>query len=141
MHQYESDRFHRRLQLQLSPPTYPPRLRRLPSSSELTDYHLGDSYRFMAMLRFPTLDLPTGTLDWGVSCQACRLNRYAPRHKRRGYFDWMTVYSTSGYSEHFQQCELSQKARAVASKYTGPDSKTQPARKNIFLGYLRNLGY
>jgi hypothetical protein len=44
-----------------------------------------------------------------VSCQACRLG---PRDTRRGYCDWNTVYSTPGYMEHFQKCEMSQRGRA-----------------------------
>jgi hypothetical protein len=81
------------------------------------DGHMEDPYRFMSMLRIPFLDRRTGDLDWGVSCQACRLG---PRDKRRGYCNWNNLYSTSGYIEHFQKCELSQRGRAEIPKRPDP---------------------
>jgi hypothetical protein len=72
--------------------------------------------RLMSMLKIPFLDRRTGDLDWGVSCRACCIG---PRDESRGYRDCNTVYSTSGYMEHFQKCELSQRGRAEISKCFG----------------------
>ena len=92
-------------------------------------------YRFMAVLRFPHLDRPTGILDWGVFCQACRL---APKGLRRACRDWRTFYSASGYMEHFQKCEASQMGRAVAHKYTYGDYWA-PIWTPRFLRYLTSI--
>lgn len=97
-------------------------------------------YRFMAMIRFPTLDIATGKLDWGVSCQACRLG---PPHERRGrgYYDWNTFYTTSGYIEHFQKCQLSQIGRTVAPGYILPTGGDQSASDAKFLEFLSNFKF
>jgi hypothetical protein len=78
------------------------------------DTHGENPYRFMPMIRIPFLDQGTGELDWGVSCQACRLG---PRDEHRGYYSWNTLYSTSGYTQHFQHCQVSQRARNVVLEY------------------------
>lgn len=90
-------------------------------------------YRFMSLIRIPCLDQRTKSLEWGVSCQSCRLG---PRHRDRGYHNWNTVYSTAGYLEHFQNCQLSRKASLVVPEYFNPDD--QHASNTRFLAYLSN---
>lgn len=104
---------------------------------EQFDGHNQNSYRFIAMIRFPSLDRQTGNLDWGVSCQACR---FSP-DTRRGYRDWNIFYSASGYMEHFQTCETSQGVKAMAPLYVDPDCGDQDVSKARFLEYLKNLKF
>ncbi len=116
-----SNVFGRRSGLQERPLPQPPQLPPPPIShrSSQFDGHRENPYRFMAMLRFPSLDRRTGNLDWGVSCQACRLG---PRDVRRGYCDWNIVYSAPGYIEHFQKCEMSQRGKAKIPGYIVSDN-------------------
>jgi hypothetical protein len=97
-----------------------------------------NSYRFMAMLRFPSLDRRTRILDWGVSCQACRLG---PRDARRGYRDWNVVYCTPGYMEHFQECEVFQRGQAEIPGYIDPDNGDQCISDARFLAFLNNFKF
>ena len=102
------------------------------------DRHGQNPYRFMAMIRLPFLDRRTGNLDWGLSCQACRLG---PRDKRRGYYNWNTVYSAAGYMEHFQKCEVSQIGRKVVPRYIVPIGGNQCSSVAQFLGFLSNFKF
>ncbi|ESZ89742.1 hypothetical protein SBOR_9869 [Sclerotinia borealis F-4128] len=122
-----------------SPPvsisTQPPQPPSPPISHRLLQKFVGhkqDPYRFMPMLRVPYLDRRTGSLDWGVSCQACRL---APRDERRGYYDWNTVYSTPGYYEHFQKCEVSQRGRLEIPRHIKATAQEQRVFDARFLGF------
>jgi len=101
--------------------------------------HGQDPYRYMSMVRFPFLDRRTGNLDWGVSCQACRLG---PRDERRGYYNWNAVYSAAGYMEHFQECEVSQIGRKVVPGYIVPiGSNNHHISDAKFLGFLSNFKF
>lgn len=103
-----------------------------------SDRHGQNPYRFMAMVELPFLDRRNGNLDWGVSCQACRLG---PRDERRGYHNWNTVYSTTGYVEHFQKCEVSQMGRKVVPRYIVPTGMNQDNSDAKFLGFLSNFKF
>ncbi|PQE12352.1 Cyclin-like F-box protein [Rutstroemia sp. NJR-2017a BVV2] len=96
-------------------PPQPSQPHSLPVSHQLQQRHEGKQhlYRSLSMLRIPFLERRTGDLDWGVSCEACRLG---PKNGGHGYYDSKNLYTTSGYIDHFQKCELSQKARAEISK-------------------------
>lgn len=96
-----------------------------------------NSYRFMPMIRFPSLDRKTRSLEWGVSCQGCRLG---PRHEKRGYYDWNAVYSVTGYLGHFERCEVSQIGKEAIPRYTTAirDGRGHTQR---FLGFLNNLKF
>jgi hypothetical protein len=138
---HESNAFGRRSGIPERPLLQPPQLPPPPISRRLlpqSDGHKQNPYRFMAMLRFPSLDRRTGKLDWGVSCQACRLG---PRDARRGYHDWNIVYSAAGYMEHFQKCETSQRGKAEIPGYIDPDSGDQRLSDARFLAFLSNLKY
>lgn len=87
--------------------------------------------RFMPMIRFPFLDQKVGKLDWGVSCQGCHLG---PRDERRGYRDWNTVYTTDGYLDHFQTCQVSQIGREVVPLHT---SSVAQAKFFAFFAHMR----
>ncbi|KAF4628658.1 hypothetical protein G7Y89_g9489 [Cudoniella acicularis] len=121
-----------------SQPQQPQQPRQLPVSRR-DDGHGMNPHRFMPMIRFPSLDRRTGTLDWGASCQACRLG---PRDEKRGYSNWNNVYSATGYLDHFQKCEVSQVARKVVPEYiipaTGGDQCMSDAR---FLGFLSRFKF
>jgi hypothetical protein len=95
-------------------------------------------YRFMTMIRFPSLDRLTGNIDWGVSWQACRLG---PRDEGRGYYNWNTVYSTAGYMEHFQKCEVSQIGRKAMHKNVVLAGRNQCGSDAKFLGFLSNFKF
>ena len=124
--------------------------RRVPQPAQLPEppvshqllHHLDrngqNPYRFMAMIRLPFLDRRTGKLDWGVSCQACRLG---PRDKRRVYYNWNTVYSAAGYLEHFQKCEVSQIGRKVVPRYIVPIGGNQGISDAQFMGFLSNFNF
>lgn len=60
--------------------------------------------RFMAAIRFPTLDLLNGTLEWGLSCKGCRDGPPNDDESR----DWEVMYTKRGYLTHFDQCKWSQ---------------------------------
>ncbi len=57
--------------------------------------------RFQTVIRFPTLDVSTGALGWGMACQACR-DQYDCW--RRPWQDRYIVYSNRQYLQHFSQC-------------------------------------
>jgi hypothetical protein len=138
---YESNAFGRKSGLPQRPLPQQPQLPPPPISHRLLpqrDGHKQNPHRFMAMLRFPSLDRRTGNLDWGVSCQACRLG---PRDTRRGYRDWNIVYSAPGYMEHFQKCEMSQRGKAGIPGYVDPDSGDQGVSDARFLAFLSNLKF
>jgi hypothetical protein len=90
----------------------------------------------MPMVRIPALNQTTGKLDWGVSCQGCRLG---PRDENRGYYNWNTLYSAAGFLEHFQKCEVSQVGRKVVPEYITHAPEDQRRSHSQFLGYLSNL--
>jgi hypothetical protein len=119
----------------------PPHFHPPPISNQLLQQFDGrgqNPHRFMAMVRFPTLDIRTGNLDWGVSCQACRLG---PRDERRGYCNWNTVYSAAGYIELFQKCQVSQIGRSVVPSYILPAARDQCISDARFLGFLSNFKF
>ncbi|KAE9369356.1 hypothetical protein N431DRAFT_485268 [Stipitochalara longipes BDJ] len=139
--QHDLKALHRRTRPPRPPPPPPPPIPTTPFVPNLlrrSDRHGQNPYRFMAMLRFPSLDRQTGNLDWGVSCQACRLG---PRDKRRGYCDWNTVYSAPGYMEHFQKCELSRKGKAEIPRYAGHASGDETISSARFLAFLSNFKF
>lgn len=118
----------------------PAQLSQPPASHQFlqqSDRHGQNPYRFMAMVRLPFLDRRTGKLDWGVSCQACRLG---PRDERRGYYDWNTVYSAARYIEHFQKCEVSQIGRKLVPRYI-PTDRNHDNSDVKFLGFLSNFKF
>jgi hypothetical protein len=141
MQQEESDALHSRPGPLGRPLAQPPQLP-LPLMSHQSlqqfDKHKQNPYRFMAMIRFPSLDRRTGNIDWGTSCQACRLG---PRDERRGYYNWNTVYSAAGYMEHFQKCELSQIGRRVVPGYIVPARRNQYGSDAKFLAFLSNFKF
>ena len=100
------------------------------------DGHGQNPYRFMPMIRVPALDQRAGKLEWGVSCQGCRLG---PRDQDRGYHDWNTLYSAAGFLEHLQKCEVSQAARRVLSEYIAHVPEDQHSSDSRFLAFLSNL--
>jgi hypothetical protein len=102
------------------------------------DRHGQNPSRFMPMIRLPFLDRETGNLDWGVSCQACRLG---PRDESRGYYNWNTVYTTAGYMEHFQKCEVSQIGRKVVQNYIVPIGSDHGNSEAKFLGFLSDVRF
>lgn len=112
--------------------------RPLPSISELGIDRQGQNpYRFMGVVRFPSLDQRTGNLDRGVSCQGCE---HGPRDPRRGYCNWNTMYSAAGYLEHFQKCQVSQRGKEAVPRYimdTRPTGEYHQCIPNFrFLGFL-----
>ncbi len=59
--------------------------------------------RFMAAIRFPTVDSSKGTIEWGLSCKGCRDGPPNDDASR----DWETMYTKSGFFAHFDQCKWS----------------------------------
>jgi hypothetical protein len=118
--------------------TMPKQNHDLSDSLPSLDSHGQNPNRFMSMIRFPALNMDTGKLDWGVSCQACRLGT---RDKKRGYYSWSTVYSAAGYMEHFQKCQLSQIGRAVAPGYICVTEEDQSSSNVNFLGFLSKFRF
>jgi len=123
----------RRRQGQLGTSLLQPSIQQAP---QRWDGHGQNPYRFMPMVRIPALNQTTGKLDWGVSCQGCRLG---PRDENRGYYDWNTLYSAAGFLEHFQKCEVSQVGRKVVPEYITHAPEDQRRSHSQFLGYLSNL--
>jgi hypothetical protein len=67
-------------------------------------------HRFMGIIRFPTLDLETGTSDLGVACQACRFDATPFRGSLSTYKE-CAFYTLSGYEKHFDECNLAKRLR------------------------------
>ena len=59
--------------------------------------------RFMAAIRFPTVDSSNGTIEWGLSCKGCRDGPPNDDASR----DWEIMYTQSGFLAHFDQCKWS----------------------------------
>lgn len=102
------------------------------------DGHEQSAYRFMPMLKILFPDRETGQLDWGVSCQACRL---AAWDVKRGYRDCNIIYSTLEYIEYFQKCAVSQRRTAQKPNYINPTGKDQAILDARFLSYLSNFKF
>lgn len=64
--------------------------------------------RFMAAIRFPTLDPSKGIGEWGISCKGCRDGPVSDADDD----DWEKVYTTGGYLAHFEQCKWSKELLA-----------------------------
>ena len=64
--------------------------------------------RFMAAIRFPTLDPSKGIGEWGISCKGCR---DGPPNDDESQ-DWEKVYTKRGYLAHFDQCKWSKQLLA-----------------------------
>ncbi|CAF9942373.1 hypothetical protein IMSHALPRED_003644 [Imshaugia aleurites] len=60
-----------------------------------------EPHRFMAAMRFPTLDLPNGIIEWGLSCKGC-LDGPPNTDEDK---DWEAMYTKRGYLAHFDQCK------------------------------------
>lgn len=75
-------------------------------------YEVGDSHyepqRFMAAVRFPTLDPWKGVGEWGISCKGCRDGPPNDDDSK----DWEKVYTERGYLAHFDQCKWSKQLLA-----------------------------
>ncbi|PQE17070.1 F-box domain-containing protein [Rutstroemia sp. NJR-2017a BBW] len=99
--------------------------------------HEQHTYRTMSMLRVPLLNRRTGDLDWGVSCLACS---FGPQDEGHGRCDPNNLYTTSGYAEHFQKCELSQRARAKISECFRLGRREDEVG-NVLLHFLINFNY
>jgi hypothetical protein len=138
--QQDHDTVSRRRQGQLDTSLLPPSLQSLVlpqvHAPQRWDGHGQNPYRFMPMVRIPALNQRAGKLDWGVSCQGCRLG---PRDKNRGYRSWNTLYSAAGYLEHFQQCEVSRAGRKAMLEYIAHVPEDQPRSDARFLAFLANL--
>lgn len=140
-HHHDTDNLHQRpvpsttSSLQ---PSEPRPIRNSHPSLQKFDAWFQNPHRFMPMLRFPSLDRRSGKLDWGVSCQACH---HGPRDESRGYCDWNTVYSTSGYIDHFQKCEVSQRARAEIPQLINHDGdfRNRNDLGDQFVSFLSNF--
>lgn len=98
-----------------------------PSPFEKAQTNQGNPYRYMSVLRIPALIPETGMVDWGVSCQSCHI-----RHEN-------TLYSSDTYSEHFQQCQVSQVARREIPNYITNIPEDQPRLDCLFLRFLDRL--
>ena len=97
-------------------------LRRSMQSRPLCSHDGGYAFqRFMASMRFPTLDPSNGTIEWGISCKGC-WNRLPDGDILRDWEckechdgspnddisrDWEAMYTKRGYLVHFEQCEHS----------------------------------
>ncbi|KAL8762832.1 MAG: hypothetical protein Q9184_001218 [Pyrenodesmia sp. 2 TL-2023] len=61
--------------------------------------------RCQAVLRFPTLEVSAGNLEWGVACQGC--------HGRHDHHlagnDTYNLLTNDQFLQHFDQCEVAQK--------------------------------
>jgi hypothetical protein len=93
----------------------------------------GPVCRYMSMIRIPVLDRQAGTLDWYVSCQACRLatrdgEKYG--YSPSTYGDY-TMYSASEYMKHFQKCQMSQRARIIIADYLKSAKDSQEAMLDV----------
>ncbi|KAI4173798.1 MAG: hypothetical protein LQ343_002733 [Gyalolechia ehrenbergii] len=86
-----------------SPSTAP----NLSNSGGMDGYAVGaiSLLRFQTVIRFPTLDVSTGALDWGIACQACR-----DEHDCKGpWQDRYKLYSNRQYYlQHFPHCDAAQ---------------------------------
>lgn len=74
----------------------------------------------MAAIRFPTLDLSNGTIEWGLSCKGCRDGPPNDDDAR----DWEDMYTIRGYSAHFDQCRWSQYLLVSLKKDSSTVSET-----------------
>ena len=71
---------------------------------QMQNKRLGSLYNpFMASIRFPTLDVSSGTLEWGLSCKVCRDG--PPTDDELG--DWAVIYTRRGYLAHYEECKWS----------------------------------
>ncbi|KAI4137381.1 MAG: hypothetical protein LQ341_005169 [Variospora aurantia] len=61
----------------------------------------GTTMRFRTVVRFPTLRLSTGILEWGLSCQGCYENHETSLKKP-------TLYTRDGFLRHYANCQPAQ---------------------------------
>ena len=66
--------------------------------------------RFMAAIRFPTLDPSKGMCEWGISCKGCRDGLPSDGDEN----EWEKVYTQRGYLAHLEQCKWSQQLLACS---------------------------
>ncbi|KAL8644048.1 MAG: hypothetical protein Q9210_007448 [Variospora velana] len=57
--------------------------------------------RFRTVVRFPTLRLSTGILEWGISCQGCYENHETSLKKP-------TLYTSDSFLRHYANCQPAQ---------------------------------
>lgn len=99
-------------------------------------------HRLLTMVRFPSLDPRTRDLNWGVTCQACRLGTHSrsasfPNPANNNHRKHVH-YSAAGYLEHFQTCKPSQLARSwISEQLDSGDDDGDLARR--FLDFLDSL--
>ena len=55
-----------------------------------------DPQRCVAAIRFPTLDLSSWIIEWGLSCKGCRNGPQNDDESR----DWEVMHSKNGYLAH-----------------------------------------
>lgn len=61
--------------------------------------------RCQAVIRFPTLEVSAGNLEWGIACQCCH-GRHNPHIAGNDTYNLLTNHQ---FLQHFDQCELAQK--------------------------------
>lgn len=101
-------------------------------------HHMGpyNPVRFQTIIRFPTLAVSTGKLEWGISCQSCRENwchlKLSEKHK------FPKLFTNEQYLQHFPQCEYSQAKWEAYLKSGGEmDEKYWPGTDERFRTLIR----
>lgn len=94
--------------------------------------------RFQTVIRFPTLHPATGTLEWGIACQACR-DKYdykCPWQER------YKLFSNRQYLQHFAQCGAAQRKWEdyLLSGGVLRESYWPGTTKRSGSGFIRRLG-
>ncbi|KAL8838206.1 MAG: hypothetical protein Q9170_002249 [Blastenia crenularia] len=77
---------------------------RLPGSSGSRDAKANSPSRFQTVIRFPTLNVSSGNLEWGISCQGC----YEARSREETEEERWKLFTNDEYLEHFSHCTPAQ---------------------------------
>ena len=74
--------------------------------------------RFMAAIRFPTVDPSKGIGELGISCKGCRDGPWSDDDDN----DWEKEYTKRGYLAHFEQCKWSKELLASSEMHGTSDA-------------------
>ena len=90
-----------------------------------------DAIILAGSIRAPYLDQENGTVEWGLSCVACRNQHPWQRGKMH---DKRKLYSPDQYLDHLEECERSQEAWRL---YVDRHENTTEGKVGSYVEYLR----
>ncbi len=96
----------------IAKPPYPPYIRG-------PNFIGNEPRRFTTAIRFPTLDVTTGDIEWGVSCAGCR--RHYPKEFQLNdaeYREHNRMYTKAGFLRHMKVCKWARRMWKEVSRPT-----------------------